>query len=70
MVRLRAMLSRLAAAVDARHAIGLGGIALVVIGVWGLLGWAWACIAAGAPFAAFYVWGEARAVAVSPGAPE
>ena len=67
-VNLRDTLSRIVGAIPVRHAVGLGAIALVVIGVWGLAGWAWACIAAGTPFAAFYVWGEARVV--SPGAPE
>lgn len=68
MVRLREILTRAMAAVSLRHVIGLCAIGLVVVGIWGLAGWAWACIAGGAPFAGFYLWGEARAV--SPGAPD
>ncbi len=46
-----------------RSAIGLAGVALVVAGVWGLLGWAWAAILAGLPVAGFYLFGELRAIA-------
>ncbi len=46
-----------------RSAIGLAGVALVVAGVWGLLGWAWALIIAGLPVAGFYLFGELRAIA-------
>ena len=68
MVILRQFIERAAGALPLRHVVGLCAIGLVVIGVWGLAGWAWACIAGGAPFAGFYLWGEARAV--SPGAPD
>lgn len=40
--------------------IGLACLGLVVAGVWGLGGWEWGLITAGAPGAAFYVYGEAR----------
>lgn len=46
-----------------RSAIGLAGWGLVVAGVWGLGGWEWGLIVAGLPVAAFYLVGEARAVA-------
>lgn len=54
----------------ARHGIGLSALALIVAGVWGLAGWEWAAIAAGAPFQAFYLVGEARAAAQTPGGGE
>jgi len=38
--------------------IGLSGIAAVVGGLWGLFGWQVGLIAAGLPFAAFYIAGE------------
>lgn len=53
----------------ARHLAGLGGCAAIVIGVWGLAGWAVAAIVAGVPFAGFYLYGEARS-ATSGGRPE
>lgn len=40
--------------------IGLASLALIVLGVWGLAGWAWASIAAGSVPAAFYVYGQWR----------
>ena len=52
-----------------RTLIGMGALALVVLGIWGLAGWAWAAIAAGLPVGAFYLWGEVRA-AQAPGRPE
>lgn len=45
----------------ARVALGCGGIACVLAGVWGLWGWEWAAIAGGALPATFYIYGEARA---------
>lgn len=50
------------AAMVAPHLIGLAGISAVVVGVWGWLGWQAGVITAGAPFAAFYVAGQAIAV--------
>lgn len=44
----------------ARHAVGLGSIALIVAAIWGLTSWEWAAIAAGLPPAAFYMIGEYR----------
>lgn len=52
-----------------RTLIGMGALALVVLGIWGLAGWAWAAIAAGLPVGAFYLWGEVRA-AQAAGRPE
>jgi hypothetical protein len=52
-----------------RTLIGLGALALVVAGIWGLAGWPWAAIATGLPVGAFYLWGEVRA-AQAPPAPE
>lgn len=46
-----------------RSAIGIAGVALVVAGVWSLLGWAWAAIVAGLPVAGFYLYGELQAIA-------
>lgn len=46
------------------HAIGLAGVGAIVVGVWGLLGWPAAAIAAGLPFAGFWVWGQALRVIV------
>jgi hypothetical protein len=46
-----------------KHARDLGGLAclaMVITGVWGLAGWAWALIAAGTPGTAFYLVGEFR----------
>jgi hypothetical protein len=45
-----------------RYAIGIGGLVLIVVGIWGLGGWAWAAIAAGLPTGGFYLWGEVQAV--------
>ena len=42
-----------------RSVVGLGGVALVVVGVWGLWGWAWAAIAAGLPIGGLYMYVEA-----------
>lgn len=42
--------------------VGVVALGLIVAGVWGLLGWEWAAIAAGAPPGAFYLWGEIRNV--------
>lgn len=39
---------------------GLVAHGLIVAGVWGRFGWSWGLIVAGAPFAAFYFWGEYR----------
>lgn len=47
----------------ARHLAGLGGLAAIVTGVWGVAGWEVAVIVAGVPFAGFYLYGEARSVA-------
>lgn len=52
-----------------RHIVGVLSLAAVIVGVWGLTGWEWAIIAAGAVPAAFYLFGEARAASM-PGAPE
>ena len=52
-----------------RTLIGVSALALVVVGIWGLAGWAWAAIAAGLPVGAFYLWGEVRA-AQAPRAPD
>jgi hypothetical protein len=43
-----------------RDAFGTLALALIVAGVWGLRGWQWGVIAAGCPFAVFYLYGEAR----------
>ena len=40
------------------HVLGLAGLAAVVVGVWGWLGWQAGVIAAGLPFATFYVAGQ------------
>lgn len=45
-----------------RTAFGWSGLGLVLAGVWGLWGWQWAAILGGLPIAAFYVYGEIRAV--------
>lgn len=45
-----------------RNVIGIGALALIVIGVWGLWGWQWAAIVGGLPVAGFYLWGEVRAI--------
>lgn len=42
------------------HLAGLLGMLAVVAGVWGLFGWQWGVISAGLPFAAFWLYGEAR----------
>mgnify|MGYP001559448360 CR=1 FL=1 len=67
---IRSAIRRLAASVAAwpwrevtRNVVGLGGLGLVVAGVWGLGGWEWGLIAAGLPVSVFYVLGELRAVA-------
>lgn len=44
-----------------RSFVGIGAFGLIVVGIWGLAGWAWAAIAAGAPPATFYAIGEWRA---------
>lgn len=46
------------------HVFGIGGILLIVLGVWGLAGWSWAAITAGALPAGFYVYGEVRALRI------
>jgi hypothetical protein len=46
--------------VSLRDVVGVCGCGLVVAGVAGLCGWAWAAITAGLPIAMFYVWGEYR----------
>lgn len=48
--------------VVARNLVGVLGVGLVVAGVWGLGGWQWGAISAGLPVAAFYLYGEVRAV--------
>ncbi len=45
-----------------RTVFGWSGLGLVLAGVWGLWGWQWAAILGGLPIAAFYVYGEIRAV--------
>ena len=47
---------------------GPASIGLIVTGIWGLVGWQWALIALGIPPAAFYLYGEMRAVRA--GSPE
>jgi hypothetical protein len=42
------------------HLLGLAGLSAVVAGVWGALGWQAGVIAAGLPFAGFWMYGEAR----------
>jgi hypothetical protein len=37
-----------------------GSFALIIAGVWGMWGWSWAAIVAGAPGFGFYLWGEIR----------
>jgi hypothetical protein len=44
----------------AQDLVGFACVGLVVTGVWGIAGWAWALIAAGAPGTAFYLVGEFR----------
>jgi len=46
-----------------RNVVGLGGLALVVAGIWGLGGWEWGVIVAGLPVGGFYLVGELRAIA-------
>jgi hypothetical protein len=41
-------------------AFGFAGIALVAAAAFGLWGWPAACFVLGAPFATFYLWGEAK----------
>lgn len=41
-----------------KHAIGLAGIAAIVVGVWAWIGWPAGVIAAGLPFAGFYLAGQ------------
>lgn len=43
------------------HLLGLAGLLAVVAGVWDALGWQVGMITAGLPFAAFWLYGEARA---------
>lgn len=43
-----------------------GSFALILAGIWGLLGWQWAAIAAGLPAFTFYLWGEIRTVPARP----
>lgn len=45
-----------------RTVFGWSGLGLVLAGVWGLWGWQWAAILGGLPIAAFYVYGEVRAL--------
>jgi hypothetical protein len=45
-----------------RTVFGWSGLTLMLAGVWGLWGWQWAAILGGLPIAAFYVYGEIRAV--------
>lgn len=45
-----------------RTLFGWCGLGLVLAGVWGLWGWQWAAILGGLPIAAFYIYGEIRAV--------
>jgi hypothetical protein len=42
------------------HVLGLAGLSAVVAGVWGALGWQAGMVAAGLPFAGFWMYGEAR----------
>jgi hypothetical protein len=44
------------------HVVGLAGLAAIAVGVWGAFGWQAGLVAAGAPFASFYVWGQALEV--------
>lgn len=60
MRRLAALLRTLTSPAVVYHALGMMSIGLIVLGVWGLLGWQWAAISAGLPIAAFYLWTEAR----------
>lgn len=46
-----------------RSAVGLGGWALVVAGIWGLGGWQWGMIVAGLPIGGLYVYVEAVSLA-------
>lgn len=41
-------------------AVGLAGLTLVAAGALGFWGWPAACVVLGAPFATFYLWGEAQ----------
>jgi hypothetical protein len=41
-----------------KHAVGLAGIAAIVVGVWAWIGWPAGVIAAGLPFAGFYLAGQ------------
>lgn len=45
-----------------RYLVGFAGLAAIVVGVWGKFGWEVGVIAAGLPFAGFFLWGEAMAV--------
>lgn len=56
MVKLRALLAALYP-----HLVGVAGLSAVVAGVWGALGWQAGMVAAGLPFAGFWIYGEARA---------
>lgn len=49
-----------------RHAVGLAALVVVAAGLWGLFGWPVAAIAIGAPFLAFYLWGEAQLARTGP----
>lgn len=64
MVTIRKVLDLVALLVPrvAPHVIGLAGMSAVVVGIWGWLGWEAGLIAAGAPFAAFYMAGQVLAV--------
>ena len=60
--RLRELVGRVGDVVTLRDVVGVGSLGLIVAGIWGLLGWQWAAIAAGLPAAVFYLWGEALKV--------
>ena len=56
-VRIREALARVLP-----HLFGYAGMAAVVVGVWGLLGWQAGTILTGLPFAMFYLAGQALEV--------
>lgn len=59
-VRVLALLAGVPWSAVIRHAIGLGAIAAIAGGIWGLAGWELAAITAASPFAGAYIYGELR----------